>query len=421
MNILFLHPNMPGQYKYLAGACAAEPGNRVVFLTEEGKPDVRGVTKVEYRCSRVVSPEVHDYLRNLSRDVFRSQEVWRVCKRLRDDGFVPDVIVGHLGWGIGLFLPEIFPDVPLLNYAEYYFRGRGPERGFLDESDNGPEAQARQRLVNSANLFSLTEATWNVTPTFFQRDVHPPLFHGRMSVLHDGIDTVAACPDAEASWTLDDGTRLTRDDEVLTYVSPTFEPFRGFPQFMRAAERIQRERPRCHILVVGRERGGGYGSRPGPNETTCLQRMLDEVTLDRSRFHLLGALPHRKMVRVLQLSRVHIYLTAPYVLSWSLLEAMACGCLVIGSDTAPVREVIEDGRNGLLLDFFADAEFAERACEVLVDPAPTAALREAARATVLRHYALDRVLPLHRQLIDDLAAGNVPPPAAAAIEVFHDG
>lgn len=411
MKILFLHPNMPGQYKHLARACAADGSNQVVFLTNPGKQDIPGVTKVEYAGSpapdNLVRHLASVYMLRFAGHVTASQGVWRACMRLRREGFVPDVIVAHLGWGSGLFLHDAYPNAPILNYAEFYFRADGVDRGFLPGDVVTGRERHRLRLNNAAILFGLTDSAWCVTPTLFQRDVHPSIFHPKISVLHDGIDAGTIRPDVHARCRLPDGRVLTAADEVVTYVSPVLEAYRGFPQFMEAASLLMAERPRCHVVVVGMERGSGYGRPPAEGEPTCLQDALSRLPFDRSRLHLLGPLPHERMLKVLQISGAHVYLTVPFVLSWSMLEAMAAGCLVVGSDTAPVREVIEHGRNGLLADLLSPEAIAGAVSRALDDREGIRELRDRARATVLERYALRKVMPRQLALIADVAAGRV--------------
>ena len=206
---------------------------------------------------------------------------------------------------------------------------------------------------------------------------------------------------------------------VVTYVSPVFEPHRGFPQFMSAAALIQQQRPLAHIVLVGMERGKGYGRNPKADQPSWLKKMLGKYRFDAKRLHLVGPLPYQRMLRVMQISSAHVYLTVPFVLSWSVLEAMAAGCLVVGSNTDPVRKVIQHEHNGLLVDFFSAEAIADTVVRALKQSDDFVELRNCARDTVLERYSLDKVMPLHMALIDDLAAGLIPPPAHQAIEALQ--
>ncbi len=422
MKILFIHPNMPGQYKHLARMLAADPANEVVFLTKP-KPGVEipGVLKVEYEVSREVDKATHRYLIPVERGIFVAQEVWRVCKQMKDSGFTPDVICGHLGWGEGFFLKDIFLDTPVLSLLEFFYEAHGADVGFLANVD-GEAMQADQaaklRIKNMIHLSNLTWCDWGVTPTYFQLDRHPKIFHPKISVLHDGVDTDAARPGKGSTLTLPNGLKLSPQDEVVTYISRNFEPYRGIDPFMRAASIIQKRRPNCHIIMVGAD-GVSYGASLKPGEIPYRQRLLKELQFDKARLHTLGFLSYEEMLKVMQISSAHIYLTVPFVLSWSMMEAMAAGCVVIGSDTAPVREVIRDGENGLLVDFFSPEQIADKVDEVFAHRDRMRDIRHEARETILQRYALDKVLPLHMELIRDLAERRLPPPTAAHIEAIN--
>ncbi len=418
MRVLFMHPNMPGQYKHLARILAEDTDNEVVFLTKP-KPgiEIPNVKKVEYTVSREPEEDTHRYLITFERAIFASQEIWRVCKKLKEKGFVPDVIVGHLGWGDGLYLKEIYPDTPVLALMEFFYGGKG-DVGFLkDEEPLTSDDICRIKTRNGHHLFNLTYCDWAISPTFFQRDRHPEIFWPKISVLHDGVDTSDVTPSSGKGLTLPNGVNLQKHDEVVTYISRNFEPYRGFPQFMRAAQEIQKRRPNCHIIMVGQD-GISYGKAP-PGNKTYRQMMMEECDLDMDRFHFLGYLPHDKMKLVMKISSAHIYLTVPFVLSWSMMEAMASECLMIVSDTEPVREVIRDRHNGLMVDFFEHTQIADRVDEVFAHPDRMLDLRKAARKTIVDRYSLDKVLDLHLDLIRDLAEGKCPPPAAQKIIDFN--
>jgi glycosyltransferase involved in cell wall biosynthesis len=404
MKILFVHQNCPGQFKYLAPRLAALPGNEVFFITRPGKPDLPGVKKLEYTPARKPEMSTHRYLRLTEEGVLNGQATAQVATTLRGKGFRPDVIVAHVGWGEALYLKAVWPGVPLLGYFEWYYRPFGSDVDF----DNAPTLDDVCRITtrNSLHLMSLEMADWGITPTHWQLAQHPPEFAHKLSVIHDGVDTGRVQPNPQVTGSLKEGLSLKAGDEIVTYVARNLEPYRGFPQFMRAAAMILKRRPKAHILVVGGD-GTSYGRAPADGKT-YRQHMLDELgqTLDVSRIHFLGRVKYDLFLRVLQLSAVHVYLTYPFVLSWSMLEAMAAGCLVIGSRTPPVEEVIREGENGLLVDFFSPKEIAERVCEALALPEKMAPLRRAARQTVLDHYALENCLSQQMQLIQAVARGE---------------
>lgn len=417
MKILFIHPNMPGQYKHLVRVLAEDSANQVVFATKPKKITIPGVRKVEYTVSRDPKPEIHRYIIGFERAIFHGQEMWRVCKKLKEEGFIPDIICAHPGWGEGLFLKDLFPTTPLLSFLEFYYHAFGADVYFDKNEQVIPDDIARIRIKNATNLINLEACDWGVTPTWWQRNQHPKEFHHKMSVIHDGIDTDMVKPTEKGKLTLPDGTVLTEKDKVVTYVCRNFEPYRGFPTVMRGIEKLTRERSDCHVLIVGND-GVSYGKNPD-GKKTYKQAMLDELTLDLSRVHFIETLPYDNYLKVLQYSDAHIYFTVPFVLSWSSLEAMAAGCLVIGSDTPPVAEVIQDGVNGLLTDFFSPDQLAGRLHEALDNPEKMKPLREAARQTIIDKYSLAKLLPMHISLIKDLAQGQLPPAAAETIVDFN--
>jgi glycosyltransferase involved in cell wall biosynthesis len=254
---------------------------------------------------------------------------------------------------------------------------------------------------------------WGIAPTVWQWSLHPKEFQPKISVLHDGIDVALCRPDAQASVTLPSGKTFTKGDEVVTYIARNFEPYRGFPTFMRTAEILLRARPNLHIIAVGAD-SVSYG-KSAPKGTTYRQLLSQEVSLPQDRIHWTGSVPYGDLLKVFQVSKAHLYLTYPFVLSWGMLEAMACGVALVASDTKPVREVIAHGHNGLFADFFSPDDVAAKLLQLLDSPDDNAAMRAAARATVLERFALQDVLPLHLRLVEELAAGQIPPPVAVDI------
>lgn len=408
MRLLFVHQNTPGQYKHLARHMASIPGNEVVFIGKTPR-EIPNVATVTYAPSRGAGKETHRYLRPFEDQVLHGQAVARAALALQRRGFVPDVICAHPGWGEALFLKDVFPDAKLLAFCEFFYRSRGSDMGF-DPTQPPPDIDAvcRLRCKNATLLTSLEAADWGVSPTEWQRAQHPAMLHSRISVVHDGVDTELCQPDEAATLTLPDGRTLSRADEVVTYVARNLEPYRGFPTFMHAVQEICRRRPRAEVVVVGGDEVS-YGAPPAgaPN---WREKLLAEVTVDPGRVHFLGKVPYDTFLRIVRVSRAHIYLTYPFVLSWSVLEAMACGAVVIGSDTPPVAEVIEDGRNGLLVDFFDPKAVADRVDAVLGEPQRFAEVRAAARRGVVERFDLRSVcLPAQVRLIEDLHAGRTPP------------
>jgi glycosyltransferase involved in cell wall biosynthesis len=412
MKYLFVHQNFPGQYRHAVQHLAAQPENQVVFLTHKNDNRIPRVVRVEYAPARAPGKETHHYIRELESAVLNGQAVLRACDVLAKKGFVPDIMIGHNGWGETLYLKELWPRAALLSYFEFYYHGKGTDCDFDPEFPLAPNDFPRIRTKNSINLLGLDAADWGQAPTEWQRSQYPAVYQPKISVIHEGVDTEAVRPDPAATFALDDGVVLTRDQEIVTFVSRNLEPYRGFHVMMRALPELLARRPNAKVIFVGGDEVS-YGRHLPPPE--CYRtRLLAELgeKLDASRVHFLGKIPYARYLKLLQVSSAHVYLTYPFVLSWSMLESMAAGCALIGSDTAPVREVVRDGHDGLLVDFFSTSGIVDRVSEVLDHPDRMQAMRDRARQTIVERYDLRTVcLPQYLKLIDTLVTGKTPAPA----------
>ncbi|MDX2244241.1 MAG: glycosyltransferase family 4 protein [Leptolyngbyaceae cyanobacterium bins.302] len=396
MRILFLHSNFPAQFRHLATALANHPDHEVVFGTMRQEGSIPGVKKALYKPARDVSPQTHHYVRSLESAVLQGQAVCRMGQTIKADGFEPDIIYGHSGWGPPLFMKDVFPKAKLVCYFEWFYHAHGSDSDFDPSDPLQFDDELRIRLKNAPILLDLTSCDRGLCPTKWQRQQFPPEFHPKLSVKHDGVDTSFFQPNPGAKLVLPTvNLNLSHVSELITYVGRGMEPYRGFPQFMEAVAIIQKRRPNCHVVVVGEDRVA-YGKQLAEGKT-YKQLMLESLPLDLSRLHFTGPLPYSQYLQVLQASSVHIYLTRPFVLSWSMLEAMSAGCLVLGSSTAPVQEVIQDGVNGLLVDFFSPGAIADRVDEVFAHPDRMATLRTNARQTIQSNYDLAKLLPEHLQ------------------------
>lgn len=411
MRILFVHQNFPGQFRHLAPALAQDPANQVVAFTMNAFPGTDRIRVVRYQAAPRADGRaaIHPWLTELEPKVIRGEAAFRAGLALKQEGFEPDVIYAHPGWGESLFLRDVWPQARLLNYCEFFYRWRGADMGFDPEFSPGdPAVACWLRMKNANHLLSLDSADAGLSPTHWQRDTYPEVYRSRIEVIHDGIDTDALQADPNVRVVLDAKPGadtaprparivLDRDSEVITFVNRNLEPYRGYHIFMRALPEILRRRPKARVLIVGAN-GVSYGPPP-PAGKTWQDIYLAEVAgrLDRARVHFLGQLPYDKFVPVLQVSTVHVYLTYPFVVSWSLLEAMSCGCAIVASDTPPVREMITDGETGRLVDFFSTDGLAA-AVDALLDDAPARArLGTSARAFACANYDLKRVC-LPRQI-----------------------
>ena len=400
MKILFLHPNFPAQFRHLATILGQNQQNTVVFATNRREGDISGVNKVIYEKSRTARPETHHYVRPLENAVLEAQGVYRIAQKLKDQGFYPDVVYGHSGWGPTLFMKDIFPKATLLCYFEWFYRAYGSDASFDPSDPINADDEARIRIKNAPILIDLATCDRGLSPTAWQRSQFPPEFHNKIKVHHDGIDTKYFQPVPNAKLFLPRiGLDLTDVPEIVTYVARGMEPYRGFPQLIETIAMLQLKRPQSHVVIVGKNRVA-YG-KSLPDGKTYKEAMLEKFPLDLSRVHFTDLLPYDEYLQVLQASSVHIYLTRPFVLSWSMLEALSAGCLIVASDTAPVTEVIEDGVNGLLVNFFNPKQICDRVIEALDSPERMAAIRVKARETILESYDLAKLLPQHLQWVKD--------------------
>jgi glycosyltransferase involved in cell wall biosynthesis len=398
MKILFLHPNFPAQFRHLAAALAQDKRNQVVFGTTRKEGQMTGIYKVLYSPSREVRPETHHYVRTLESAVLQGQAVYRIAEQLKEKGFVPDVVYGHSGWGPTLFMKDAFPQSKLLCYFEWFYRARGSDADFDPSEPLTADDVARIRIKNAPILTDLYSCDRGLSPTNWQRQQFPPEYQSKINVLHDGIDTNYFQPKPGAKLVLPSlNLDLSQSDEIVTYVGRGMEPYRGFPQFMEAVALLQQRRPKCHVVVVGEDRVA-YG-RSLPDGKSYKQFMLEKLSLDLSRLHFTGPLPYNQYLQVLQASSVHIYLTRPFVLSWSMLEAMSVGCLLVASNTPPVAEIIRDGVNGLLVNFFSPQEICDRTEEALNNREKMTVIRAKARETIVNNYDLAKLLVKHLQWI----------------------
>lgn len=394
MNIVFLHSNFPAQFRHLALALAKNPDNRVIFCTARREGQMQGVYKAIYSQSRKPHKETHHYVKPLEDAVLQGQAVYRELEKLKSKGFMPDVVYGHSGWGTPLFIKDIFPKSRLLCYFEWFYRSSGSDVGFDQAEPVTIDDKLRIRIKNTPILTDLYSCDAGLCPTYWQLSQFPEEFQSKIRVLHDGIDTRYFSPRKDEKLILPEiKLDLLSVGEIVTYVSRGLEPYRGFPQFMEMVSLLQKRRKKCHVVVVGEDRVA-YGKRL-PGGKTFKQAMLDKYDFDLSRLHFTGRLPYDQYLKVLRASSVHVYLTRPFVLSWSMLEAMSTGCIIVASDTLPVREVIEDDVNGLLVNFFNTAEITDHIEEALDNTGKMQFIRQNARQTIVEKYNLEKLLPQH--------------------------
>lgn len=409
MKILLIHQNFPGQYKHLAPALAAQ-GHQVVALTcKVKKPQTwQGVHIIPYEIKGASTQGIHPWLADFETKMLRATSCYRGALGLKEQGFEPDVICAHHGWGESMFLKDVWPKARLGLYCELYHLTEHPFVNFDPEfaSKNPAGDKLRIRMKNLNNRMHEEVMDAGISPTRFQASTFPDHWQDRLTVAHDGIDTALVRPDPDARLVIENGPVLTRDDEVITFINRNLEPYRGYHVFMRALPDLLKRRPQAHVVMLGGD-GTSYGSKP-PNGQTWKQIYIDEVRdqisdADWNRVHFLGRVPYDRFLAMMQISRVHVYLTYPFVLSWSLLEAMSAEAAIVASDTPPVREVMTEDETGWMVDFFDRTGLVDRVCDLLDDPATRARLGANARALVQQQYDLKNIcLPQHLNWVSHL-------------------
>lgn len=408
MKILFIHQNFPGQFKNFAPKLVAE-GHQVFALTTKlNSPSKwQGIQLITYQPKRNSTPQIHPWLIDFETKTIRAEAVFNRAKQLKAEGLNPDLIISNPGWGESLFLKDVWPRAKLGIYCEYFYQLTGGDVGFDPEFPSDEDTIAcRLRLKNLNNLLHFDVADAGLSPTQWQANSFPSPFRQRITVIHDGIDTDTVCPSAHVNLTLNNQLTLTRVDEIITFVNRNLEPYRGYHSFMRSLPEILGRRPHVRVLIVGGNEVS-YGSS-SPENRSWRDIFFEEVKSQLppealSRIHFLGRIPYHLFIYLLQISTVHVYLSYPFVLSWSLLEAMSCSCSIVASDTAPVREVIGHNETGRLVNFFDYQAIAEQVCQLLDQPEERERLGKAARELTRQRYDLKTIcLPQQLNWLEEL-------------------
>ncbi|RAK52929.1 glycosyltransferase [Phenylobacterium deserti] len=400
--VLFVHNNFPAQFRDLAAALVKRD-IRCMAIGSENARGLEGVLSARYRLSRGTTKDILQIATRAEADLLRGRAAWRAAKAFQDKGMEPEVIIGHAGWGETSLLKDVFPNARQALFAEFFYHARGMDVGFDPEfsAAQDEEGTIRVKAKNAVMSLAYTDADAIVAPTEFQRSSLPPVFREKTRVIHEGIDVQTITPGAAAPFALDDGRVIQPGTPVITHINNKMEPLRGLHIFARALPRLLREIPNAQVIVIGQEGRSGYGG-DAPGGKTWKEVCFEGVEFDPARVHFLGRVPHERMLAALRLSTAHVYYTYPFVLSWSLSEAMASGCYVIGSDTAPLRDAIEDGVNGRLLPFFDHDALASALIEACRNPEVSAPLRAAAREKAVELFDRDKGRAAWFQVLRDL-------------------
>lgn len=403
-DILFVHNNFPAQLGFVAEALVKR-GHRCAAIGSQTAQGVPGVGLCKWRLQRGTAPGIFDIATRAEADLMRGRAAADCGFKYREAGFNPRIIIGHPGWGETTLLKEVWPEARVILHGEFYYRSTGADVGFDDEfGQQTQEERFRVHAKNATLAMAYAEADRIVCPTPFQQSLFPAAFRDRSVVIHEGLDTRAIKPRAGATFELE-GRTFRQGDPVVTYINRHMEPLRGIHVFLRSLPTLFDQNADARAILIGNPTSAGYGASTG-DQRTWAQRFMDELgdRLDRSRVHFLGRVPHDRMLNALQVSAAHVYWTYPFVLSWSLLEAMASGCAVFASDTAPVRDVVQDGVNGRLLPFFEPQTLGEALAEACRDGDRYAPMRQAARRTGESYDRSQRCLPAWMNLVDEVLA-----------------
>jgi glycosyltransferase involved in cell wall biosynthesis len=384
--VLFVHNNFPAQFRDLAETLLAR-GVPVAAIGAQAAPGVAGVPIGRYALDRGTTPGIFHYAIRAEADLIRAAAAFRMAKTMQAEGIEPAVIVGHPGWGETTFLDEIWPAARRVAFAEFFYRGRGLDIDFDEEFfETTEQAILAGKAKSSVMTLAYAEADIIVAPTEFQASVLPSVFRPRVRVIHEGVDVDAIRPGPAEPFELPEGRSIAPGTPVITYVNNHMEPMRGLHIFARALPRLMAEVPEAQVLVFGQDSPRPYGGQ-APEGKTWREIAFEGLEVDPARLHFTGKTPHAQMLAAMRLSTAHVYYTYPFVLSWSLVEAMASGCYVIGSDTPPLHDAITDGVNGRLLPFF-DVEALSRALiDACRNPDAAAPLRAAARETAVARFS----------------------------------
>lgn len=400
MRYLFVHQNFPGQFLHIVAHLRTDPANEVLFICEPNDNSIGGVRKICYERP-LINPSAAEEAQEFDLAVRRAAVVQGVCERLKGLGFVPDIVIGHHGWGELLNINDVWPGVPLLGYFEFFYHDRGVDVGFDPEFRDQAGPLSRVRSKNTINLLALNNPGHGQTPTRFQHETYPAWARPHITVLPEGVDLAVCAPDPNArrGRLVLDGFTVEPGETLVTYVARDLEPYRGFHTMMRAIPRLQRLRGDLKVVLVGGD-GVSYGARL-PWGESWKDHMLAEVghVIDPARIHFAGHVPYTIFLALLKRSDAHVYLTYPFVLSWSLREALACGCAIVASDTTPLREFVTDREQGLLVAFPDVLALVAGVREVLDDTALADRLRHGARRYAEENFSMERYLTAYTALI----------------------
>ncbi len=403
MHIVWIHQNFPAQFGHIAKRLADGQKVRSTFVTNRPPAKPVGIEVVPYQIRGGATRHNSYFTRTFENSVAHAHGVYEACKQW---GGRPDLVVAHSGFGSSLFLRELW-NCPIINYFEYFYH---PHDSDLDFRPNMPAAERdvlRSYCRNAMLLLDLENCDAGYCPTDWQRSRFPAVYQPKLTTVFDGVDTQVWKRHADAPRTIADRV-IPADTRIVTYVSRGFESMRGFDVFIQAAKRIYQAYPNVIFAVVGSDRIAYGGDQRFTRGQSFREHVLSQDEYDLSKFIFTGMLPSPALAQLWSIADLHIYLTVPFVLSWSLFNALACGATVLASDTEPVRELITDRENGLLTDFFDVETLASQAVDVLNTPEDFAHLRRAGERLIEERYSLETTLPKLLELYREVKTSYEP-------------
>jgi glycosyltransferase involved in cell wall biosynthesis len=397
MHILFVHQNFPAQFGHIAAYLVRRQGYRCSFVSQQPAGNVGGIECIRYDLKGGATEQTHYCSRSFENAIWHSHALYDALAARPD--IKPDLVVAHSGFLSTVFLRELY-DCPVVNYFEYYYRTVGADMDYRPDFPYPAINRLRAHARNANILLDLENCDAGYSPTRWQRSLFPPTYRDKIRVIFDGIDTNVwrpqhGLPRHVGNWTVPDGMR------VVTYVSRGMESIRGFDIFMKVAKLLCERRKDVVFFVVGEDRVCYGGDLEFTGARSFKEWVLSRDQYDLSRFVFTGLMPTSSLAQLLAFTDLHIYLTVPFVLSWSLMDALACGATVLASDTAPVREMITHEHNGLLANFFDIEGLADAAGRVLDNPPEFRPLGQAGVKMIHERYSLDVCLPRMLALYED--------------------
>jgi glycosyltransferase involved in cell wall biosynthesis len=386
MRALFIHPNFPAQFGIVAHYAAAQLQWPCVFLTSVDTTKFEApFTHINYRLKDdEPCPPSFTNPESLSGLMEHLAAIYRGLRNIPE--LQPDVVVGHVSYGTFLYLKNLYA-CPFVGYFELFPGAFWGQEMVLREAFPPTESvRLFQSTYHALTILQLMACDVAYTPSQTQWNMAPAEYRNKIKVIPEGVDCNVFQPRPRPT-TIGDRT-IEPHTPVITFVSRTLESVRGFDIFMRVAKRIAEARPDALFIVVGAERTH-YGHELAYTQGKSFARwVLAQEEYDLSRFAFIAMPPMEQLASIYNVSSLHVHLSAPFIPSPTLLQAMASGCAILGSATAPVQEFIEDGKHGRLAPLEDVETLTSVALEMIANPEQCRELAREARLRAVEEYEL---------------------------------